>query len=114
MADIPVQIFKPHSLLPRDNATYSRSVGIAVSEDQTAGQLGRISSEVLRGNLNNFLSNFGQALTGIPVALAGYHVEEIELSLDISIKGGVSLIIGGMDPGCNAAMKLTLRRSSAG
>ena len=47
------------------------------------------------------------------IALAGYHVEEIELSLDVSVTGEVSLILAGAEVEGAAGIKLTLKRKQA-
>src|SRR5208337_1771021 len=74
------------------------------------GRYDNISTDALRGSLDNLLSNFSHALGGIPEALAGYHVEEIELSLDVRASGEVSLIIGGAEVEGSAGLKVTLKR----
>jgi hypothetical protein len=73
-----------------------------------------IPSDALRNNLGGFISGLGEALNGVPEALAGYHVEEIELSLEIGASGEVNLIVGSAEVEGKAGVKLTLKRASKG
>lgn len=113
MAHIPVKIYELDLQVPTIDSGLRRTLndGLVLCDQPAIGRSDSISSEVLRGNLNDFLSNVGQALVGMPVTLAGYHVEEIELSLNISAKGGISLIIGSAGGNRHASMKLTLKRA---
>ncbi len=111
MAAIPVKIYDPASCAPSSDDALTASERASTFAVHVVGRPGNISSEVLRANLGSFLSNFGQALTNVPDALAGYHVEEVGLLLDISAGGVVSLVIGSADLECKAGIKLTLKRN---
>ncbi len=111
MAAISVTVYEPRvPVSTTDGGSRAASGEGAWCITHIVGRPDKISSEVLRANLADFLDNFGQALSGIPVAQAGYDVEQIELSLDISATGAVSLVIGNPSSLDKAALKLTLKR----
>lgn len=116
MTGIPVKIYE---------ISASTSQGAPSLAAPTLGRVGdffahitsrpdTIPSDALRNNLGGFLSGFGEALGGVPASLAGYHVEEIELSLEIGASGEVYLIVGSAEVEGKAGVKLTLKRVSKG
>lgn len=111
MAAISVTVYEPQVPVQTADGDSPSASGVWIPPvAHVVGRPDKISSEVLRGSLSEFLGNFGQALSGVPAALAGYHVEQIELSLEISTTGAVRLIIGSPAFVDRAAMKLTLIR----
>ena len=103
MANIPVKIYEP--IVPKGSATQSKVGGFAA---RLVGRTDTIPSEALNAGFKNFLSGIGDALKDVPGVLAGYHVTEIELALEISAKGEVNLIIGGAEMEGKAGVKLKL------
>jgi hypothetical protein len=110
MAAILVKIHESRPASASD-AGASPPSGKFIPALEVVGRSGKISSEVLRVNLGDFLTNFGQALAGVPAALEGYMVEEIVLSLDIDAIGTVSLIVGDTEMTSKAPTKLVLKRA---
>jgi hypothetical protein len=88
MANIPVKIYEPARPAANEAAPTLGVVGDFVG--RLVGRSDTMSSDALQHNLHNFLAGFGDALTGVPHMLSGYHIDEIELSLEISASGEFS------------------------
>ena len=109
MAAIPVKIYESATLSVDIENSHTLPSGIDRVDSGATTRSGEIASEVLRANLNSFLSNIGEALT-CPVR--GYNIEEITLSLDISSRGEVRLLITDGNLEAKGNMRLTLKRVS--
>ena len=113
MTGIPVKVYE---VVPPEPPSEAAPTAGRVSDfiARFASHDGTIPSEKLSEGLKEFLSSFGDALKGVPEALSGYHVEEIELSVEISASGDVSLIVGSAHMEGTAGVKLTLKRAPKG
>ncbi len=105
MADIPVKIYEP--IVSKGAATQG-SVGRFAA--RLVAKTDTIPSEALNAGFKKFLVGIGDALKDVPGVLAGYHVTEIELALEIGAKGEVNLIIGSAEMEGKAGVKLKLTR----
>lgn len=68
-----------------------------------------VASETVRSNIEQFISQFGPLLDERSQQTRGYVLDEIELSLAVTAKGGVELI-GKMEAGAEASIKVKLKR----
>lgn len=69
----------------------------------------QIDISVLSENLLNTLGDFQQMIEKIPEAKASYRLDEIELNLGVSAKGGIALI-GKLEAGVQAGIKIKFKR----
>jgi len=72
-----------------------------------------VSVETMRKNLDAFLEQIGALLESPREALKGYEIEEVELSLAVNGSGGIELV-GKLEAGAQAGMKIKLKRKQAG
>jgi hypothetical protein len=70
-----------------------------------------ISNHVLADHLEEFFSSFGTVLQSLPSNMAGFSVDEVELSLAINAKGGVELV-GRADAELSTGLKFNLKRKA--
>lgn len=73
-----------------------------------------ISPETLQANLKRFLGSMTTAMEGIPSVLAGFELNEIELSLEIGAEGEIGLLGTGGKVSGTGSISLTLKRPTAG
>ena len=66
----------------------------------------------LADNLKQVLSDFQQVMDGLPQSADGYCIDEIELNMGVNGSGGIALI-GRMEVGIEAAIKVKIKRESA-
>lgn len=64
----------------------------------------------LEGALRAFLASMGGVLSAVPFALGEFRIDQIELSLEVSAKGAVSLLGSGGEVGGTGGVTLTLTR----
>lgn len=69
-----------------------------------------ISPEKLKKNLASFLDSMGSAMAGVPDFLAGYKLEEIELSLEIGAEGEIGLLGTGGKLSGKGSITLKLKK----
>jgi hypothetical protein len=62
----------------------------------------------LKENVTAFVKAMGEALAGVPAVLAGYSIETIEISTEISATGKVSLLGNGVDLTGTGGISFTL------
>jgi hypothetical protein len=67
----------------------------------------------LQENVTAFVSAMGQAIAGVPAVLAGYSVDSIEISAEISATGKVSLLGNGGELTGSGGISFTLTRVKA-
>lgn len=65
----------------------------------------------LEDRLRAFVQSMRGVLHAIPEAVGAYRVEQIELRVEVSAKGTVSLLGSGGELGGSGGMTLTLKRS---
>jgi hypothetical protein len=70
-----------------------------------------VGAEVLAQKVQNFLANFRPLTESSELKDSPFVVDEIELSLAVNASGGIELI-GKVEGGAEASMKITLRRRS--
>ena len=70
-----------------------------------------IDMSLLTNNLRETLADFQKMMDGIPKSASGYCIEEIELNLGVTGNGGIALI-GKLDIGVEAAIKIKIKRES--
>jgi hypothetical protein len=72
-----------------------------------------VSPEKLQSNLKSFLQSMEKAMAGIPQLLAGYSLEEIELSLEVGAEGEIGLLGTGGKLSGKGSISLKLTRPKA-
>jgi hypothetical protein len=72
----------------------------------------QVDPEILANNLTDYLQLFDGVLVDRFPKKSGFQVEEIEIGLVVNAHGGVELI-GKIDVGAEASIKVTLKRSDA-
>ena len=70
----------------------------------------KVSIRKLKSALSGFTSNMGEILDGLPDEVAGYKLESIDVSLEISAKGNVSLMAIGGEAGGTGGLILHLKK----
>lgn len=70
-----------------------------------------LTNDVLANRLEEFFSSFDSVLKRLPSSVAGFSIDELELTLAINASGGVE-IIGKVEVGITTGMKFTLRRQN--
>jgi hypothetical protein len=83
--------------------------GIAASATEVVS----VSVDAVRKNLSAFLEQIGPLLDPPREALKGYEIEEIELNIAVNGSGGIELV-GKLEAGAQAGMKIKLKRKQAG
>lgn len=71
-----------------------------------------VSVDVVRKNLSAFLEQIGPLLDAPREALKNYEIEEIELNIAVNGTGGIELV-GKLEAGAQAGMKIKLKRKAA-
>jgi hypothetical protein len=74
-------------------------------------ELTRVPLEMLTNNLQEFIKRFQMSIDTGDLGDSEYVLDEIELSLELTATGGVALI-GKMEAGANAAIKVKLKRKT--
>jgi hypothetical protein len=64
----------------------------------------------LRDNVDAFVAAMGEAVSGIPRALGAFSIDSLELSLEVSATGSVSLLGTGGEVSGTGGITLTLTR----
>ena len=72
----------------------------------------QVSIEKMRSALSDFLSNMGEILDGLPDEMADYKLESMDISVEISSKGNVSLMAVGGELGSTGGLTLHLKKKS--
>jgi hypothetical protein len=72
-----------------------------------------VSIEKIRSELSDFLTGMQQILDGLPDRMAGYELESIDVSVEISSKGNLSLIAVGGELGGTGGLILHLKKKSS-
>jgi hypothetical protein len=73
-----------------------------------------VSPETLQANLTRFLRAMEKSLSDAPVQLAEYRLEEIEVAVEVSAEGEVSLLGNGAKVGGKGTLTLKLKHFPAG
>jgi hypothetical protein len=87
-------------------------------DDGGAGTIGRslalieIDGEQLRTRIRSVIAEFDDLLTEREEKKGGFSIDEIELGLTISAKGGIQLITK-LEGGAEASIKVRLRRAAS-
>lgn len=71
-----------------------------------------VEVSTLSENLNEFLVEFQKVLEKQPKSKSGYEIDEIELSLGVNAKGGISLL-GKLEAGVEAGIKVKLKKKNS-
>jgi hypothetical protein len=101
-----------------------RTIKIIGREDtQDRGPLGKVkdwyyrqedvSIEKIKSELSDLLSSMQEVLEGIPDKMAGYELESMDISVEISSKGNVSLLAVGGELGGTGGLTLHLKKRGA-
>ena len=70
----------------------------------------QVSAQILSDNLKSFLKNF-EGVIDPENDIGGFVIDEVELNLVVNAKGGIELI-GKLEAGTQASMKIKLKRRS--
>ena len=70
-----------------------------------------VSSETLRSNLTRFLQAMEKSLSDAPTQLADYRLDEIEVAVEVSAEGEISLLGNGAKVGGKGTLTLKLKHS---
>jgi hypothetical protein len=73
-----------------------------------------VSPETLQANLSRFLRAMEKSLSDAPVQLAEYRLDEIEVAVEVSAEGEVSLLGNGAKVGGKGTLTLKLKHSTGG
>jgi hypothetical protein len=108
-----------------DHSSYVWILGLESDEDSSGdrgrffrpeeARMGRsrVPAQLLRENVGAFVSSIGLALRDVPPALAGYSIDSIEISLEISASGSVSLLGSGGELAGKGGIVFKLARQKA-
>ncbi|MDI3561838.1 hypothetical protein [Bradyrhizobium sp. Arg816] len=80
---------------------------------KSVGMRSEISATALKNNLTNFLEALHDTFDGIPNALAGYHLEEMEIEVEVSTEGEGGLLGTGGKVGGKGSLTFKLKRDIA-
>ncbi len=69
-----------------------------------------ISVEKIKSELSDFLVSMQEILDGLPDKLADYELESMDISVEISSKGNISLIAFGAELGGTGGLTLHLKK----
>jgi hypothetical protein len=72
-----------------------------------------VSVEKIRSELSDFLTSMQEILDGLPDKLADYELESMDISVEISSKGNVSLIAVGGELGGTGGLTIHLKKKSS-
>jgi len=70
-----------------------------------------LTNDVLANRLEEFFSSFDSVLERLPSSVAGFSIDELELTLAINASGGIEMI-GKAEAGISTGIKFTLRRQN--
>jgi len=73
-----------------------------------------VSVEKIKSELSDFLSNMQGILDGLPDKVAGYELESMDINVEISSKGNVSLMAVGGELAGTGGLTLHLKKKSPG
>ena len=71
-----------------------------------------VSTDVLKEELDNFLAGMQASLDGVRETIGEYTLETLELSVEVSASGKVSLFGSGGELSGKGGLKLVLKRKS--
>jgi phage-related protein len=72
-----------------------------------------VSVEKIKSELTDFLTGMRDILTGLPDKMADYELESMDISIEISAKGNVSLVAIGGELGATGGLTLHLKKKSS-
>jgi hypothetical protein len=99
---------------PRQVSTVGRDKTMGGPLDYVMKAVGvrrEVSASDLKNNLSKFLSAMQTVLDGAPTAVAGYKIDEMEIEVEVSAEGGISLLGTGGKVGGKGSITLKLKRS---
>ena len=70
---------------------------------------GELSVDVLQANLSTFIKNMEAAFNQVTTSISNYELDEIEIKVEISAAGGVSLI-GSVEAEATGGIALKFKR----
>jgi len=68
----------------------------------------KLSQDALRENLSRFLDSVKGLLSGLPQSGAGFHVEEVEIKVEVNAEGSFQLV-GGIKAGATGGITLRIK-----
>jgi hypothetical protein len=71
-----------------------------------------VESSVLSSNLKKTLADFQRVMDDLPKSASGYCIDEIELNMGFTSKGGIAFFTK-LEVGLDAAIKVKIKRESA-
>ena len=71
----------------------------------------QIDPEVLTKNLDDYIRTLGNVLENLGLGLKNYSLDEFEVSLGLTSKGGITLI-GSVEIGASTTFKLKFKKNS--
>lgn len=69
-----------------------------------------IALDTLRDNLTAFLSAFSYTLDYVENSVSGFHLDEIDVNVEVSAEGSISLI-GAVQAGASGGIALKFKRN---
>ncbi|MCP3728466.1 hypothetical protein M3I53_36080 [Paraburkholderia sp. CNPSo 3272] len=73
----------------------------------------KVPPEKLQSNLKSFLASMETAIDGVPQVLAGYALDEIELSVEVGAEGEIGLLGTGGKLSGKGSISLKLKRKAS-
>jgi hypothetical protein len=103
--------------------SYGQVADVASSHDEVDSTLSggilawvgirkEVTAADLNGNLNRFLKAMQAVLDGVPAEMGGYKINAMDIEVEVSAEGGVSLLGTGGKMGGKGSVTLKLTRSS--
>lgn len=69
-----------------------------------------LSADQIAERLSNFLKTMDEVLAKLPDTMGGFEIDQMELKVEISAKGQVSLLGTGGEVGSTGGLSFTLKR----
>ncbi len=88
--------------------------GILGNASQWVFEREEVSVDHIKSQLIDFLSSMQEILDGLPDKMARYELESMDVSVEISTKGNVSLVAVGGELGGTGGLTLHLKKKSPG
>lgn len=73
------------------------------------GQPVKLNVSTLKSNVKGFLESMTQMLSDVPKIAAPYHLDEIELKVEVNGEGNIQLV-GGIKAGATGGITFRLKR----
>src|SRR5262245_9795407 len=80
---------------------------------RSGGGIREIDVDQLRQNLSGLLGRMGDVVGGLPEAIAGFGIQTVTLTVEVTGKGQIGLLGTGAEFGGKGGLTLTLKRNES-